>query len=80
MDLIVRTGKNSETYTLIRIIVDPGEGILFECLEQTNKIANKVVTVRPPRLIKWDATVEINPTYYDDSGNFGDALRKGIVE
>ncbi len=79
MELIVRTGKghsmNSEAYTLVRIIVDPTDGITFECLNE----AKSFVTVRPPRLIR-DATVEIEPTHYDDSGNFGDALRKGIVK
>ncbi|KKN65781.1 hypothetical protein LCGC14_0478260 [marine sediment metagenome] len=60
MDLIVRTGKghsmNSEAYTLVRIIVDPTDGITFECLNK----AQRLVTVRPPRLVR-DATVEISP-------------------
>lgn len=56
MDLVVRSDMNSEAYTLKRIIVDPGDGIIFECLTKDNRL----VTVRPPRLIR-DATVEINP-------------------
>ena len=61
MDLIVRTGEGhaamSEAYTLVRIIVDPKDGITFECL---TKETNRFVTVRPPRFVR-DPTVEISP-------------------
>ena len=52
MELIVRAGEghsmNSEAYTLTRIIVDPKDGIIFECLNENQR----VVTVKPPRFVK----------------------------
>ena len=60
MDLVVRSGSGhaqmSDAYTLRRIIVDPKDGITFECLDK----ANRLVTVRPPKVVK-DNTVEITP-------------------
>ena len=61
MDLIVRTGEGhaamSEAYTLVRIIVDPKDGITFECID---KKSLRQVTVRPPRMVK-ESHVEISP-------------------
>ncbi len=60
MELVVRSGSGhaqmSEAYTLMRIIVDPKDGVSFECLDR----ANRLVTVRPPSLFQ-NNTVEINP-------------------
>ncbi len=48
MKLTVRSGKHSEDYELVSIVVDAGDGIVFNARDSEGQIWN----IKPPRMVR----------------------------
>ena len=85
MILTVRSGNHWEHYELKSIVVDAGDGVIFNAEDSTGQLWN----IKPPRMVRerigdmsyieMEHEKEEKP-HYEDCGNLGDALQKGIVK